>query len=120
MMNTYLYIHPGLRSVSLFQDSALPEMTERHHFRLPVLSLKETSSLVSEIDSANAAGVVFGVEKGLRTGASFDWLGMRCGAGAPSTSTGRSRTPSRWWTPRGCPASGGIGLLMWGSTACAG
>ena len=65
MMNTYLYIHPGLRSVSLFQDSALPEMTERHHFRLPVLSLKETSSLVSEIDSANAAGVVFGVEKGL-------------------------------------------------------
>src|SRR4051794_9489962 len=64
-MNTYLYVHPGLRSVSLFQDAALPAMTERHHFRLPVLSLKETGDLAGEIDAASAAGVVFGVEKGL-------------------------------------------------------
>jgi glycosyltransferase involved in cell wall biosynthesis len=64
-MNTYLYVHPGLRSVSLFQDAALPAMTERHHFRLPVLSLKETGDLAGEIDTASATGVVFGVEKGL-------------------------------------------------------
>lgn len=64
-MKTYLYIHPGLQSVSRLQDSALQGMTERHHFRLPVLSLKGSGDLRSEVDSADVAGVVFGIEKGL-------------------------------------------------------
>lgn len=64
-MNAYLYIHPGLQSVSRFQDSTLQDMTERHHFRLPVLSLKEASDLAGEIDSAGDTGVVFGIEQGL-------------------------------------------------------
>src|SRR3954454_518682 len=64
-MNTYLYVHPGLRSVSLFQDAALPVMTERHHFRLPVLPLKEAGDLAGEIDAASAAGGGFCLEEGV-------------------------------------------------------
>src|SRR5689334_8876678 len=64
-MSTYLYIHPGLHSISRFQDAALQDMTERHYFRLPVLPLRETGDLGGEIDSSGEAGVVFGIEKGL-------------------------------------------------------
>ena len=49
-MSTYLYVHPALESVSHFQDSTLHGMTERHYFRLPVLSLKETSNPAGEIE----------------------------------------------------------------------
>ena len=74
-MSTYLYIHPGLRSVSHFQDSTLHGMTERHHFRLPVLSLKETSSLQEKSTQLTQPALSSASRRDSRTGANFELAG---------------------------------------------
>ncbi len=61
----YLYIEPTLQSWGIIEDDRPAEFTERHHFRLPVVSLKAAGRLEREIDTHAVSGVILGLHGGL-------------------------------------------------------
>jgi glycosyltransferase involved in cell wall biosynthesis len=61
----YLYIEPTLRSFGPFDDDRPAGFTERHHFRLPIVSLTAADNLEREIDKHDTVGVIIGLDRGL-------------------------------------------------------
>ncbi len=61
----YLYIEPTLQSCGIIEDDRPAEFSERHHFRLPVVTLKATPRLEGEIDAHAGFGVIVGLSGGL-------------------------------------------------------
>ena len=61
----YLYFEPTLQSFGLVQDDRPASFTERHHFRLPVVSLAAADSLERELDKHATVGLIVGLDSGL-------------------------------------------------------
>lgn len=61
----YLYIEPTLRSYGLIEDDRPAKFTERHHFRLPIASLKASDRLDRTIDAHADSGVIIGISNGI-------------------------------------------------------